>query len=1008
MLFHGILPRLRGHRSVDVVAVWLVMAPATVLPLAGILALHTWQLPGTPLVRGLGLGALLVAAGATLGLLVQVYLRQRRETEDLEAFTRKLLSTLDVRELTATIIRETGKLVGADGVAIATVGHGDVLVVSTASSGVLAGFAGQPLPLEGSLAGWCVRTGGATIANDAGRDPRGFVDFARAGVVKHVIAAPLEIGGERFGTILASRGGRRALRFRKRELRIWGRMAQTAALALSNARLYERAVARRRRMEELQAFAASVVGTLDRQKVFDAVTERAARILEADAASFVLSDRDDVVYQSRFGPEEFAPGFRLLAEDSLAGTVVREGRAVRISDISQDARYNRLRMATATQAVLAVPVWMDGVALGSLGVLQYAARQFTDDDEELLRQLAEIAASVLRSAAAFEAEHRAHRRFLSLFRAMPDGALLVGRDGRIELANPAAERLLGVPSGALAQASIAGFAADAAELRTWLFSWDHNRSPRRGQLLRADRETREVEWRANRLDGDDKRVLCAVRDLTDELKQTAELRTLEAAVRAMRDGVVLVDAEGMIRFVNEAAVRIHGYDTIGDLVGKPVDVLVPEEDVATVASLLPVMQSDGWVGEGRGRHRTGRALPIQLAVSPIRQGERTVGVVGVLADLTERRQLEQRAAVGEKLATLGRLVAGTAHEINNPLTAVLSNAQLALEMTPATESTRDLLEVIVNETRRAGQIVKGMLSFARQRPVDKRAFDLRQTVDEVLRLRRGYHQSLGIDVTVEVAERQAKAIADPDQLKQVLLNLVVNAEYAVRNAAARRLRLSVQRAGSGCRIVIEDSGPGVPEALRGKIFEPFFTTKPEGEGSGLGLSVSYGIVREHGGHIWVEDSDLGGARFVVELPAGRPSAQMLAIPEPTAAEDPAAPAASRRVLVVDDEEPIRSSARRILQRFGHEVDVAADGRAALLLLEAVAYDVIFCDIRMPNMGGAELYLELKRRGILPSARFIVTTGDIADPETEQFLSENELPVLLKPFELKSIVSAIAA
>jgi two-component system NtrC family sensor kinase len=205
---------------------------------------------------------------------------------------------------------------------------------------------------------------------------------------------------------------------------------------------------------------------------------------------------------------------------------------------------------------------------------------------------------------------------------------------------------------------------------------------------------------------------------------------------------------------------------------------------------------------------------------------------------------------------------------------------------------------------------------------------------------------------------------------------------------------------------VEDSGLGVPEAVRGQIFEPFFTTKPEGEGSGLGLSVSYGIVREHGGQIWVEDSALGGASFVLELAAVEDRAGG-AVPAAAAATvAPNARPSPRRVLLVDDEESIRATAQRILQRHGHDVDVAADGAAALLLLEAMEYDIVLCDLRMPNLSGAELYAELRRRGLARDAQFVVTTGDIADADAQRFLGEGQVPVLIKAFELTALLEAV--
>jgi CheY-like chemotaxis protein len=165
-------------------------------------------------------------------------------------------------------------------------------------------------------------------------------------------------------------------------------------------------------------------------------------------------------------------------------------------------------------------------------------------------------------------------------------------------------------------------------------------------------------------------------------------------------------------------------------------------------------------------------------------------------------------------------------------------------------------------------------------------------------------------------------------------------------------------------------------------------------------------VREHGGQIWVEDSALGGASFVLELAAVEDRAGGAVPAAPAATVAPNVRPSPRRVLLVDDEESIRATAQRILQRHGHDVDVAADGTAALLLLEAMEYDIVLCDLRMPNLSGAELYAELRRRGLARDAQFVVTTGDIADADAQRFLGESQVPVLLKPFELTALLEAV--
>lgn len=934
-------------------------------------------------------------------------LRARLPASDaLDVFNHNLLGSLDARQVARTIAREAAALVRADGVGISLVADDNLLVESTVNTGTLAPVAGQSLPRTGSLAGWCVATGQAALINDARRDPRIHPSALEVADLRRVLAAPLELA-ERFGAIVAVRSGPHARPFCRRDLQIWCRVAQIVALAWSNARLYDNAVRRRQRLEELYGFTASLGGSVDARVILEAVTSHAARMLGADAATLVMSDGTDVVYRARYGPGEFTVGFRRAAGDSLAGRVIREGRSLRVADASKDPCVIQRSVDGSVLAVLAVPVLTNGVAVGSLAALQYAPRVFTDEEEEPLRLLADATGSLIARARAFAELHRLHQRFLGLFHAMPDGALLVNRDGIVELANPAAERVLIVRPGELAGAPLERFVPEAQALLEWLFDRSAGSATHRGRLRRADGQVRDVEWRVNQLEGEgDRRVICTVHDRTDELRETAALRTLAVAVGAMRDGVMLVDHEGIVRFVNQAAARMHGYGDPAELVGCSVGELVPAEFAAEFARLLPVMREDGWSGEAKARHRDGHVFPVQLAVSPIRLDDDHVSMVVLIADLTERRSIEQRALAADKLATLGRLVAGVAHEINNPLAAVLGNAQFALEAVRPGEPVREALEVIATETRRAARIVKDMLSFARQDRVEAQRFDLRNTVTQVLRLREGYHRGLGIRLRCELPAEEARVLGDPDQVQQVLLNLVVNAEQALRRVRVPRIRIALEQRGASWRLLVEDSGPGIPADLRIRVFEPFFTTKPEGEGTGLGLSVSYGIAREHGGSIWIQDSELGGAGLVLELPdspgvvgsAGRVAPQLQA--SLRASRRP------MRILVVDDEAAIRTVAKRVLEGCGHRVQVAVDGQAAAALADAHGFDLILCDVRMPNLSGPELFARIQRRDLASPPRFVVMTGDIADVETHRFVTGSGVRVLLKPFELRDLVAAV--
>ena len=250
-----------------------------------------------------------------------------------------------------------------------------------------------------------------------------------------------------------------------------------------------------------------------------------------------------------------------------------------------------------------------------------------------------------------------------------------------------------------------------------------------------------------------------------------------------------------------------------------------------------------------------------------REGERVVGALGVVRDTTEEKVLAEQLLQQEKLAAVGQLVSGVAHELNNPLAGVMAFSQLLLEADELPDDTRVALQTINQEARRAARIVTSLLTFARQHQPERVITDVNQVVRDTLELRRHVMRVHEIEIEVSLEELLPPTWADPFQLQQVVLNLLGNAEHALEDwSGARRVRVATSRAEDMLAISVSDSGPGIEKDRIARIFNPFYTTKAVGRGTGLGLSISDGIVREHGGRIRVESSPGRGATFIVELP----------------------------------------------------------------------------------------------------------------------------------------------
>jgi signal transduction histidine kinase/ActR/RegA family two-component response regulator len=357
----------------------------------------------------------------------------------------------------------------------------------------------------------------------------------------------------------------------------------------------------------------------------------------------------------------------------------------------------------------------------------------------------------------------------------------------------------------------------------------------------------------------------------------------------------------------------------------------------------------------------------------------------------------------EKMALMGQVVAGIAHELNNPLTIVIGNIQLMM-MRELNEKNVQSLTRIKDGADRASKIVKNLLTFARQEKPERKLTDINGVLKKALELRAYELKVSNIEVNTELAEDLPETMADPHQLQRVFLNLIVNAEQAMIDAHGKGLlRLSTRADAGKILVFVSDDGPGIPRENLRRIFEPFFTTKPVGKGTGLGLSICQGIIGEHGGRIDVESTAARGTTFIIELPVQRWVPQ--AVPEPVFTRTVAA--SRKRILVVEDESQIRQLFEDVIRNAGHDVETAPNGRIALELIDKKNYDLIISDVKMPEVSGPEFYAALKRKGLALEQRLIFVTGDLMNAETLQFIESTGRAWLGKPFDIAAITRTIA-
>ena len=417
--------------------------------------------------------------------------------------------------------------------------------------------------------------------------------------------------------------------------------------------------------------------------------------------------------------------------------------------------------------------------------------------------------------------------------------------------------------------------------------------------------------------------------------------------------------------------------------------------------------------EWHGRRHDASDCWHEVFIKPVTIGGKE-RVLALARDITEKKRAAEELArqreslyQREKLAALGSLLAGVAHELNNPLSVVVARSVMLEERgDPATQSAA---QKIRTAAERGARIVRTFLAMARQQPPVRGPVSINEVVTAALDITGYAVRTSSIDVVLELGKAIPPILADADQLHQVMLNLIINAQQSMQDQPApRTLRVSSRHdvKANVIRVVVADNGPGIPEHLRARVFEPFFTTKPIGVGTGVGLAVSLGIIEAHGGTLTVDCPPKGGAAFEIVLPA---------IPVESAEDDDVVAAKRlperKKVLVVDDERDIRGMLVEILGGANHRVVACASGREALERLASESFDLILTDIRMPDIDGRALYPEIERRWPEQASRVVFVTGDTLAPGLRDFVMSSGRPVLDKPFmpaEVRRIVAELTA
>jgi two-component system NtrC family sensor kinase len=540
-------------------------------------------------------------------------------------------------------------------------------------------------------------------------------------------------------------------------------------------------------------------------------------------------------------------------------------------------------------------------------------------------------------------------------------------------------------------------------------------------------EELRIEWRAKTADGATRwhelflkratiggqdRILLLARDITGRKLAEEALGASEEQYRSMFnasiDGLALWNADGELVDTNPALWRMYGYgdgDFTATRAGKWAGPSYHADFLRTVAAGQAIHL------ELTEHRQNGSPLALELHGIPM-QYRGKPHVLTIARDITDKKRSAEELArqreslhQREKLAALGSLLAGVSHELNNPLSVVVARAVLLEEQgDPATQAAAVKIRVAAE---RCARIVRTFLAMARQQPPERGPVAVNDVVSAALDITGYAIRTSSIEIALDLGDGIPLILADADQLHQVLLNLIINAQQSLQEQPQPRWISVTSRfdaANDRVRITVGDNGAGIPAHLLARVFEPYFTTKPTGMGTGVGLAVSLGIVEAHGGTLTAESPGEGGALFTIALPVGNVRAAGERA-EPALPSDPS----RRTILIVDDEAEIRETLAEILASARHRVVTVGSGREALERMESEHYDVILTDMRMPDLDGRALYEEVERRWPARTGRIVFVTGDTLASTLRDFVSESGRPVIEKPFlpsEVRRVVESV--
>ncbi|MFQ5883294.1 MAG: GAF domain-containing protein [Candidatus Methylomirabilales bacterium] len=990
----------------------------------------------------------------------RLYSEALEKTERLEGLIRtgaRVTGTLKAEEVLGGIAEEAARLLGVEGAGFRLL-KGDRLVIEGRYGLAQQVMLNPSIQVGESLSGLVAQEGRPISVPDVGEDQLYLPEHKAAAVAHDVMSylgVPLRYRDRIIGVLNVFGKERRT--FNEREVNLLQAFGDQAAIAIENARHMHEAESRARRLQTLTDVTRVMTSSLDPRQVANSIVEAAAKLLGVDLVRLWVGDETTQALHLHVshGAEDLGatPHLRIGKGEGVIGAVWETGEPAFIPDLRKEPRWLNAPFLdrTGLRAFAGLPLVIEDRLIGALSLFTREVRNFTPEERETMALFAYQAAISLDKARLYRevTEQKQHLEETVAERKQAEAALQVAKDyaenligssldmiisadlqRKIVEFNRAAEEtfgyskaeVLGKPVDLLYADPSAGAQVFTTILEDGTFTGEVTNKRRTGETFCCYLSASVIRDASGRVAGG----MGISRDITEQKRADEVLRWLGKAVETMQVGVSITDTTGKIVYTNPADASMHGY-TVEELVGKSAKIYAPSELWKRVAR-PQVKEFNNWRRQSVNIRRDGSKFPVQLISGAVTDaaGE-AIGIVTICEDITERKQAEealqesnrrleetlaelqatqQQVMQQERLRALGQMASGIAHDFNNALSPIVGFSELLLDrpghLADEAKAAR-FLRMINTAGKDAANVVRRLREFYRAREEDEVLLpvDLNALVEEAINLTqpRWKDQAQGSGITIHIEtdlQPIARIAANEAEIREVLTNLIFNAVDAMPEGGM----LSLRTRSDADHVVLEvsDTGTGMTDEVRERCLDPFFSTKQE-RGTGLGLAMVYGIIQRHQGRLAIQSAPGRGTTFSIRLPGHT-------APEPEdRAEEVAGPAQRLRVLVVEDELPVRELVVAYLTEDGHAVETAPNGREGLEKFMAGWFDVVVTDQGMPEMAGDQLAATIKQ--LAPGKPVILLTGF-----GDLMIASGEMPagvdiILSKPVTLTALRQTLA-